>query len=190
MPFTLNQLEHALGGTAVGPIEASFLQTYRQVIVHFSTIKRFSVVDFIVGAHIIYGWMPTMLQLNEPSGGYENIVRRLNQLKEGDDLTQDDLLTLKRTINNSVVGASKFLHCLSPAQFAIWDSRVYKFIHHKVTQYQLGRPDNYLSYLSNCSAVARQPGFEVFHRKVIHKMGYAVSQFRAIEWVMYMNSPR
>ncbi len=190
MPFTLEQLERALNTISIDPSEAGYIRTYREVLAYFSSFRTLTITHFVVGVQIVYGWMPTMLNLREPPDGYQGLVERLNQLRDGDTLTADDLKSLKATINNSVVGPSKLLHCLNPNNFAIWDSRVYRFIHHRVTQYQLAKPDSYLSYLSNCSYVAGQRGFASFHQAVNRKMEYNVSKLRAIEWVMYMKGNR
>jgi len=67
--------------------------------------------DVVCGAHMVYGWMPTILELN---GDLEAAAQTLNEAKAGRDITAQKITKVAATINNSFVGASKLLHFVAP----------------------------------------------------------------------------
>jgi len=70
--------------------------------------------------------MPKVRQLkNTP---FEEIIAILNRAKIGEPLKVKELDALKACINNSLVGASKLLHFINPEQYAIWDSKIFKYV--------------------------------------------------------------
>jgi hypothetical protein len=72
--------------------------------------------------------MPTILNLR---GNLEEVVTIASRVKQSQQIADEELRTVAITINGSVVGASKFLHFISPEDHAIWDSRVYRYLHEK-----------------------------------------------------------
>lgn len=64
-------------------------------------------------------------------------------------MTKNELLFLKRSFNNSLVGVSKLLHFINPRVYAIWDSRVFSFLFPDIRahKYRVEDPDLYLCYL-------------------------------------------
>lgn len=86
--------------------------------------------EAVVGLHIVYGWMPTIPNLQLPAGmaaaEQTQVVTLLSDARLR-LLTEKELSFLKtRFINNSIVGLSKLLHFLAPNRYAIWDKRVAK----------------------------------------------------------------
>ena len=84
--------------------------------------------DTVVGLQIVYGWMPTISNLQLPTrlpvASKARVVRLLNAARRR-LLTEAELAFLKRRfVNNSMIGLSKLLHFLAPDRYAIWDSRV------------------------------------------------------------------
>ena len=137
MPFTLEQINQAQRNIIMTEIEKSYLISYREMLAYFSSFDVVTVHTFITGVHMVYGWMPTMLKLFSSNDGYKSTVDILNSVKHGGDINEDKLVSLTSVINHSLVGSSKLLHCLNPNKYAIWDSRVYKFIYQKKSQTQL-----------------------------------------------------
>ena len=89
----------------------------------------------ILLAHIVYGWMPGILTLGSGKKqlSIENIIgkdaRIIASLLNHDDFLSPDTASkqigkLKAFVNNSLVGASKFLHFIYPDYYAMWDSNV------------------------------------------------------------------
>ena len=132
-------------------IEGTYVQSYPHMIEYFAKIKEFTVSDVVVGAHMIYGWMPTILHVDKKKTDPQEVVRILQALKDGNaDLSKDDLTTLKQYMNNSIVGASKILHFVAPEQYPIWDSKIFKFTHDREPQgYLVNNVETYREYRSS-----------------------------------------
>lgn len=100
------------------PPEDSYQKSY-----HF--LKEYGknctgMAQYIILAHAVYGWMPTVLDINF----HENIEKAVLELRDGDYKKIEELRTVAKFTNNSFVGASKFLHFIYPDKFAIWDSNI------------------------------------------------------------------
>ena len=94
-------------------------------------------------AHMVYGWMPTMLEYNQISNS-DLFFKNVNN----GSIEKDFLDMVKHSINNSIVGGSKFLHFLNPEEYAIFDSRVYKAItKSKSYDYNTNNVATYASYI-------------------------------------------
>ena len=89
-------------------IEGTYVQSYPRMIKYFEKIQELTIGDVVVGAHMVYGWMPTILHVDKKKTDPQEVVRILQAVKDGNaDLSTDDLTTLKQYMNNSMVGASK-----------------------------------------------------------------------------------
>lgn len=102
----------------------SYLETYPEFIQYFRNIDRIERHHLIISSHFIYGWMPTILNIDLKS--INEVLRLLNEVKSGKLLTVEELMILKKCINNSLVGLSKLLHFINPRSYAIWDSRIFR----------------------------------------------------------------
>lgn len=81
---------------------------------------------YVVATNMVYGWMPTILNLDlSVKEQIENVLDKLNKKEK---LGLKDFGILKRSINNSIVGMSKFLHFVDPVTYPILDRKIYKFI--------------------------------------------------------------
>jgi uncharacterized protein DUF6308 len=107
-----------------------YSMAYPALLSHFACLQEVTWDAAVLGLHIVYGWMPTIPRL----GGImkwdrekrRKLVTILTNAKNGQEPTDYEMRTLKAFCNNSVIGASKFLHFLRPETFPIWDSRVAK----------------------------------------------------------------
>jgi hypothetical protein len=147
--------------------------------------------DFVCGAHLVYGWMPTVLNLNP--GGIQITLKRgaeiLTVAKNTGLVADTDLQLLKNLVNNSLVGASKLLHFLVPESFAIWDSKIYAFVFEEPAHnYRVNQVSKYREYMHELERIKGRHGFDSFHESVQSKVGYKISALRAIELVMFLNS--
>lgn len=170
----------------------SYIVSYPHFLSYFSELDVIALPDLVRGAHMVYGWMPTILDLYQeaPESGYDNVIAILNRAKQGHLLSFEEVKITASAINNSVVGASKLLHFINPSTFAIWDSKVYAFVHEqKPHGYRVNDAKNYLNYLALLRQNVKRDGFIEFHADVNRKLGYDVSAFRAIELIMFLNSP-
>lgn len=76
-------------------------------------------------------------------------------------MTKSDLVLLKKSFNNSLVGVSKLLHFINPNIYAIWDSRVFGFLFPSIRahKYRVEDPDLYLCYLDWITHVTQDEAY-------------------------------
>ena len=43
--------------------EQSYLISYKEFIAYFKNIETINLHNFIIGSHFVYGWMPTILNI-------------------------------------------------------------------------------------------------------------------------------
>ena len=173
-------------------IRNSYILSYPYLVGYFEK-DVFSVADVVRGAHMVYGWMPTILELNPDmaAGGFGEAARVVTQARSTGIISDRDLTVLSEVINNSLVGASKLLHFAAPHHFAIWDSNTYSFVFgERPHAYRLNKVDSYRAYLKKLTDLQSDSRFKSFHESVNTKIGYDVSPLRALELVMYVNAPR
>lgn len=170
----------------------SYVTTYPYLIEFFSSKPSLNICDLICGSHMVYGWMPTILHIHiDDRINTPEIIQTLNDAKNGAELSLEKIYNLSKIVNNSVVGASKLLHFISPNNFPIWDSKVYSFIHNKKPHNQsVNNVNKYLAYTKILKEYSQQPEFEKFHNSVQKKIGYEVSPLRSLEIVMFLNAPK
>ncbi len=174
------------------PKDNAYVVSYPYLLEYFSSKKSVDAGDVVRGAHMVYGWMPTILELYPVQGkaGLDAAVQALEKAKTGKELDDQEIGGLASIVNNSLVGASKLLHFIAPADFPIWDSKVYSFVHEKRPHhYRVNNVETYRQYVKLLKELAKKPGFPPFHRSVQNKLGYSVSPLRALELVMFLNAP-
>ncbi len=175
------------------PRNESYVVSYPYLIEYFKSKSSFVAGDVVCGAHMVYGWMPTILELYSESGNSDLGVaaQTLSEAKAGRDLSEQQLKALAAIINNSLVGASKLLHFVAPEHFPIWDSKVYSFVHEqRPHHYRLNNVGNYLDYVKLLKHLCQKPEFPRFYDSVRKKLDYDVSPLRALELVMFLNAPK
>lgn len=172
----------------------SYIRAYPHILASLKSRQVLDEQDFVCGAHMVYGWMPTILEIHaSESVKVPEGVALLNKARAEGCLSKDEIERLAQLVNRSVVGASKLLHFVNPEAFAIWDSKIYQFTHPEKPEPYQHRVNNaaaygeYLMLLQELRQDERLPGF---HASVNRKMGYPVSALRALEVVMFINAPR
>jgi len=172
------------------PREKSYIISYPYILEYFQSINEFTARDFVCGAHIVYGWMPTILDLypGKQNINLEQGADLLTRTKRNGSLSGRDIENLASLVNNSLVGASKLLHFTSPDSFAIWDSKIYSFMFgDNPHNYRVNKVSNYLEYMFLLQKIRNQSNFALFHKSINIKIGYNVTALRAIEIVMFLN---
>lgn len=127
--------------------------------------------------------MPTIIDLNLKN--IDAVLSILNKAKQGKLLNEDELLIGKEAINNSIVGLSKLLHFINPKIYAIWDSRIFRFLTKKKSTYGIIEPKNYIAYLHYLEALTKDKSFQSFQNNANELIGYNVSAYRALEFTMF-----
>ncbi|MCU4173927.1 hypothetical protein [Carboxylicivirga sp. N1Y90] len=161
----------------------SYIQTYPEFIQYFRNIDSIEKHHLLISSHFVYGWMPTIITLDLTK--IDEVVSLLNAAKDGIELSIDDLSILKPCINNSMVGLSKLLHFINPEMYAIWDSRIFRYVTGKKSQYGIDRPELYLQYLSALKSISSNKDYTALHEAIEKQMGYPITHFRGIEIVMF-----
>lgn len=166
---------------------SSYIVSYPHLVSYFADLEEIKVADLVRGAHMVYAWMPRILNLHVlDDKSLANVAALLTKAKREGDLTNPEIEEIAAVIDRSLVGGSKLLHFIVPQHFAIWDSRVYQFIHGKVAHsYRVNNVALYRDYLNLLHDIEKRDGFAPFHRAMNEKLGYPVFSFRAIELVMY-----
>jgi hypothetical protein len=170
----------------------SYILSYPHLLSYFAAKSSFGPEDVVCGAHMAYGWMPTVLELypGSPNIDLPKAAELLTKAKRKGALTDDDIEQLARLVNNSLVGASKLLHFVSPEQFAIWDSKIYAFVfRERPHNYRVRQVLKYRYYLTQLDQYQKDSRFTAFHASINAKVGYNVSALRALELVMFLNTP-
>jgi hypothetical protein len=161
--------------------------SYKEFLKFFASKEKLTPHDFVIGAYFTYGWMPRMLKL---SGDIDVATAIANKSKK-ERISKDEFSRLARVINGSVVGASKLLHFLNPREYAIWDSRVYRYLHQEDPyQYRIEAPNAYWEYLAFLNALAEDSRFKNFRIKVVSTIGYSVTAKRASELMMFVKGEK
>lgn len=145
--------------------------------------------DVVIGIGFTYSWMPTILK-NLNLSKLDNVTNILNKVKHGVDISDDDFLLLKEFSNNSLVGASKLLHFINPEDYAIWDSRVFKFLNNNEAahKYKLEKVHVYRQYLSYLSNLKTSGTLDNIVATLKAKIGYPISDYRALELLFFLGS--
>jgi len=157
--------------------------SYKEFVEFFASKKELSPHDLVIGAYFTYGWMPRMLELK---GDIDALTSIANKSRKKEGISRDEFSHFARTINGSVVGASKLLHFICPEKHAIWDSRVYRYLHQEAPyQYRLEAPDAYWDYLAFLDTLVTDSRFKRFKLKVDNAVGYPVTDKRACELLMF-----
>lgn len=163
----------------------SYIKAYPEFIKYFETNSPIEKHNLIIGSHFIYGWMPTILTLK--LNNTDNVLEQFNKAKNGIILNEAELEMLKTCINNSMVGLSKLLHFINPEKYAIWDSRIYRYITGKKQHYSINNIQNYLDYLGKMVEITHHNKFDQFYESMNkHFENYSITPLRSIEIVMFM----
>jgi hypothetical protein len=169
----------------------SYILSYPHIANYFATIEEFQARDVVVCSHVVYGWMPTALDLyvNKQNITLNEAANIANKAKRSELLTETELKNLSKLINNSLVGTSKLLHFTNPDKYPIWDSKIYRYVYSETPHnYRVNMPEKYIKYVQSAEEMTKDSRFPAFIASVIEKVGYKVSGLRAIELVMFLNS--
>lgn len=158
--------------------------SYLEFIKYFSNIDVIERHHLIIGINFTYGWMPTIFQFK--SDAFDEAITILNNVKSGRIPSVDELIVLRKLFNNSIVGSSKILHFINPEKFAIFDSRVYRYLTGKgLNSDRKLIYLEYLDYLTYCNYLTNDSTFQPIHDNIITMIGYNMTKMRTGELIMY-----
>ena len=161
----------------------SYIETYPEFLKYFDSINLIEKHHLIISSHFVYGWMPTIIHINTKE--IDKVLSLLNAVKAGHSLELEELEILKSCINNSMVGLSKLLHFINPEEYAIWDSRIYRYITGKKTQYGIDKTVNYSEYLTRIREISNHQDYPALHLMIEKHFSYPLTSMRAIEILIF-----
>ncbi|MHC5169423.1 hypothetical protein ACVIAJ_03480 [Acinetobacter johnsonii] len=169
--------------------EENYLLSYPYFLNYFQNLESINLENLVIGISFTYSWMPTILKaLNLKNT--EKVLFILNEVKKGKLIDEQQLTTLKTTFNNSLVGTSKLLHFINPKQYAIWDSRVFRFLNNvEPHKYRLEKPRAYIEYLKLIEELKKEKAFTAFFELMKQKVGYDITEYRALELAFFKGTP-
>ena len=168
--------------------DENYLLSYPYFLNYFQNLESINLENLVIGISFTYSWMPTILKaLNLKNT--EEVLFILNEVKKGKLIDEQQLTTLKTTFNNSLVGTSKLLHFINPKQYAIWDSRVFRFLNDvEPHKYRLEKPRAYIEYLKLIEELKNEEPFTTFFELMKQKVGYDITEYRALELAFFKGS--
>jgi len=170
----------------------SYILSYPHILSYFADRGPLDVADFVRGAHLVYGWMPKVLNLHTrpPDLTLAQAASLLESARTQGTISDEHLSALVCVINNSLVGTSKLLHFVRPDVFPIWDSNVYGFVfEEKPSDSRVRNIAKFRAYVRRVNAIRSEERFGDFYASVNLKVGYEVSEPRAVELIMFLNAP-
>ena len=134
-------------------------------------------------AHIVYGWMPTILKnltFDDHINDHLIAARQINDFQSAFNLV-DGLET--SPINNSWVGLSKVLHFINPEFFPIWDSVVAR--NFGVSDYRIKQKKIYTKYMKFISENLEFKSVSTVQDLFEKRANYTISNVRACEFILF-----
>lgn len=181
-----------------------FVASYPSLLNFYAEKRHFSADDFVCGVNMAFGWTPKMIVLHGKNGSgavhFKKGAGIIKRARDAGHVDPDDLHWLISTIDNSVVTTSKLLHFVAPHSFAIWDSRVRRYLSKtdcaNVTKamnfapYGKNKATTYLGYIAMLDELTKHRRFTALHGRVEQALAQKVSMFRAAEWAMYVHGEK
>ncbi len=175
---------------------SAYITSYPDLISFFKGKSKITESDFIIGIHMVYGWMPTALKVHYE--GLEDALKAVNNARKEGQITEQEIDDIKSVVNNSVIGTSKLLHFISPEVFPIWDSKVCRYVFGEIPYNQMNSSNKYLEYLGLIKKIIEEESFLEIHKDVcdwtecqvkkVRTTGYQVTKMRAAEFIMFENA--
>jgi hypothetical protein len=163
----------------------NYLISYPHFLNYFKNLKVINLENLVIGISFTYSWMPTILKSIKLENS-EKVIAILNKVKSGNEIDEQQFTILKNAFNNSLVGTSKLLHFINPKQYAIWDSKVFRFLYNEEPhKYKLEKPKVYIDYLKFIEKLTEEKTFKPFYNLMKEKAGSEISEFRALELAFF-----
>lgn len=170
-----------------GTFGSSYVKSYESIIDFFND-NQLNENSLIQGAHMIYGWMPTILNITKHDLDTQNVLLSVEKISK--EIDEANLIVLIKFMNNSNVGASKLLHFIYPEKYPIWDSKICKIITDKSYPQKVQNTINYINY---CEAIQNlinelPENLKNFKRGFEEIFKYKISNVRATELMLFLTA--
>jgi len=191
--ITLRELVAKRDRIKITDADVATFKAYKAFVSYCRQIKRMNLHHFLIASHFVYGWMPTMLQISPDAASdkartadINQALRILNKVKSHTSISSADIESLRKCVNNSLVGTSKLLHFIDPNKYPIWDKKIVASLGLKA--HTVSKLAYYECFRTRCFCISKEKGFRSFHKKVQQMLKIRVSPYRAIEFVMWKSS--
>ena len=170
-----------------GTFGSSYVKSYESIIDFFND-NQLNENSLIQGAHMIYGWMPTILNITKHDLDTQNVLLSVEKISK--EIDEANLIVLIKFMNNSNVGASKLLHFMYPKKYPIWDSKICKIITDKSYPQNVKNTINYINY---CEAIQNlinelPENLKNFKKEFEKIFKYQISNVRAAELMLFLST--
>lgn len=172
-------------GTYIGVYEDLIAFTKKNI----ATLDESTLVGL---AHMVYGWMPTVLKSIDASD--ESLCDELKKIERTNQFDVNIASKLMKVTNNSLVGASKLLHFIKPNIYPIYDSRVFRaIINQDMDETASKNADYYNAYAERLNAIkSSNPTSIKILREYLKKdfkveSAYDYSDVRVLELCLYIS---
>lgn len=204
MSLTIAQIIEDARHVKLDP-EDGYHAAYPYLVSHLASLKEFGAREFVVTAHMAFGWIGSECLLYGGADGLQKAGEALNRAAHGQPLSDGELTHMKNTVctaaalkkpwyegkGGSWVAVSKMLHFLRPDLYVIWDSRVGKYLtSRKWGGQRVCDAPTFRAYTEMCRQLACEPAFGTVHEDLNRRLGYEsmgfrMSALRALELVMF-----
>ena len=175
--------------TDATPID-SYQDSYRALLEYGKKCNKKD--QYIILAHAIYGWMPTVLEIDfNVENSIENAIDTLKKIDFAHDDGIDGVRTVSKFTNNSFVGASKFLHFICPDKFAIWDSTIWNVLKEDGFNLKIDKRNHFFSKTS-ANSMKNFIGYQLIMQetlKMLEDKNPGI-KLRDIEKVLFYSVPK
>ena len=170
-----------------GTFGSSYVKSYESIIDFFND-NQLNENSLIQGAHMIYGWMPTILNITKHDLDTQNVLLSVEKISK--EIDEANLIVLIKFMNNSNVGASKLLHFIYPEKYPIWDSKICKIITDKSYPQKVQNTINYINYCEALQNLINElpENLKNFKRGFEEIFKYKISNVRATELMLFLTA--
>ncbi len=171
-------------------IEDHYLRSYPHILKATNDLLKIKDKDFdpiLAIAHMVYGWMPTILKSVNLTPSDKDVLAGAREVGAFDEAIALIDKFNKSPINNSWIGLSKVLHFINPEYFPIWDSKVASNFGLR-NYHQMANKQNYLDYIRFVESHIHTKTVNAIQQE-FSRVRYEVSNVRACEFCLFTFNP-
>jgi hypothetical protein len=178
---TLKNIYNELGNIS----DDIFIKSYSKLM---EFVKRSIIIKdkiTLIGiAHLVYGWMPTMLDNID-----ENFIKDDTSVKNiwdgiiSGSLEKSFLESIKKITNNSIIGGSKLLHFINPKDYAIIDSNILKYILNKKYVDNYKNIDSYILFMKRLKELEKNRAEMEQIKNIFHENNSNLHEFSDLRYI-------